>query len=87
MEDTKEPIPPASSFAEWKERRQLTDEQIAAMLRERGVPVTRGAIGHILRGRRGAGNRLALALRDLTGLPIELFLLLPAPASTTTDAA
>jgi transcriptional regulator with XRE-family HTH domain len=58
------------TFAEWKAQENLTDEEIAAK-----VGCTRGAISNILRGERNAGNQLAIALRDLTGLPIDLFLL------------
>lgn len=79
MNDHQPPPVKPRSFAEWKESHGLTDEQIAARIRERGVDVKRAMIGAILRGHRAAGNRLALALRDETGLPIELFLL-AAPA-------
>lgn len=83
MDENPDPIPP-SSFADWKERRQFTDEQIAGELRDRGIEVKRAMISAILRGERNAGNQLALALRDLTGLPIELFLLAASkPASTS----
>lgn len=72
-EPSADPVKPRT-FAEWKAAHDLTDEQIAARLRARGVDVKRAMISAVLRGERGCGNRLALALRDETGLPIEAFL-------------
>jgi len=73
-EHTQNDVKP-SSFSEWKETQKLTDAQIAERITARGVPVKRAMISAILRGERSAGNRLAFALRDETGLPIEQFLL------------
>lgn len=63
-----------ATLAEWKQQEGLTDDEIAKRICARGVQVGRAMISHVISGRRGAGNRLALALRDETGLPIEAFL-------------
>lgn len=78
----------AGTFQEWKALRDITDEQIADAVRQRGVEVKRAMISAILRRQRNAGSALAMALRDLTGLPLELFLLAtsPAPPSTSETA-
>jgi transcriptional regulator with XRE-family HTH domain len=60
--------PKPQTFAEWKRLHDLTDEEIAAK-----VGCTRGAISHILRGARDAGDDLADALVLLTGLPFVEF--------------
>lgn len=77
---TKRPRRP-TTFAGWKAAKDLTDEQIATLLRGQGVEVKRAMVSAIIRGDRNAGNQLALALRDLTGLPIETFLLATARAA------
>lgn len=78
----------AGTFQEWKALRDMTDEQIADAVRQRGVEVKRAMISAILRRQRNAGSSLAMALRDLTGLPLELFLLAtsPVPPSTSETA-
>jgi len=63
-----------STLAEWKEEQALTDDAIAQRIRARGVEVKRAMISHIVSGRRTAGGRLALALSEETGLPVETFL-------------
>lgn len=72
------------TFQAWKALQGMTDEQIAEAVRQRGVPVKRAMISAILRRERNAGTSLAMALRDLTGLPIELFLLATAPSTSET---
>lgn len=77
-----------ATFQAWKALQGKTDEQIADAVRQRGVPVKRAMISAILRRERNAGTSLAMALRDLTGLPIEHFLLAASgtPPSTSETA-
>ncbi len=74
---------PRVEFVEWKQREQLTDEQIAIRLRARGQPVSRQMIGLLLSGDRNAGGDLAIALAEMTGLAVRLFITKPQPVPST----
>lgn len=79
--------PDPQTFAEWKAAAGLTDQQIAERVSSiAGVPVSRVTINYLLRGERNAGGKVALALRELTGLPIEVFLNARAAAADAAPA-
>lgn len=56
----------------------MTDEQIAEEVRKRGLSCSRQMIGALLSGNRCASGPLAVALNEITGLPLQLFITKPA---------
>lgn len=69
------------TLREWKELHGVTDEELAKRITARGVPIIRSAINHITCGRRKCSLKLALALVEETGLPIDAFAGTPSVAA------
>jgi len=78
---------PRDAFAAWKAERGLTDEQIAEEVRKRGLSCSRQMVGALLSGDRCASGPLAIALHDITGLPLPLFITKPAETTEPNAAA
>jgi hypothetical protein len=63
--------PPAKSVAEWLERTGTNITELAAMVRAKGLPLTLGGLSNVLRRSRPCRLAVAIALSDITGVPVQ----------------
>ena len=63
--------PPAKSVAEWMERTGTNTTSLAAMVRAKGLPLTLGGLSNVLRRSRPCRLAVAIALSDITGVPVQ----------------
>lgn len=63
--------PPAKSVAEWLERTGTNITELARMVRAKGLPLTLGGLSNILRRSRPCRLAVAIALSDITGVPVQ----------------
>lgn len=69
---------PYTSLQDWMERTGTNGRQLLALLREGGYvhpatgnPISAGHLSNILKGSRRCSLRIALALHEVTGVPIR----------------
>ena len=62
---------PCASIQEWMERNGVNNRDLIALLRDQGCDISAGHLSNILKGSRRCSLRKALALHEVTGVPIR----------------